>query len=166
MHEVKDVTRCAFMAPDPKLMTVDFEQLTAMHKATIAMRENINPPEPEAARPEYNRLREQLYNLQQQAKNNEVYCNNKADAVKGLETRINDLLKSKKQAVAEGHLGQERSYEHQLQQLETELVDAKEEFTKAKHWSGQAARVLKAFDGHVRIAELKAALDAPKIITK
>lgn len=104
---------------------------------------------------EYNRLRQQLYDLQQQAKNAEVFCNNKADGVKGLEQRINDLLRKKKQAIAEGHLGDERNCEHQLQQLETELIDAKQEFTQAKHWSVQAARALKAFDGQERIAALK-----------
>lgn len=161
-----DVTKMAFFAADPKLMTVDFDELTTRHKATVAMREKLNPPEPEGARPEYNRLRQQLYDLQEQAKGAEVYCNNKADAVRGLETRINDLLKEKKQAVSENHLGQERKCEHQLTQLEKELVDAKEDFNKAKHWSGQAARALKAFVGHARIAELKAELDTPKIVGK
>lgn len=164
--EVKDVTTCVFMAPPKELMTVNFDELSTMHKATIAMREKLNPPEPEAARPEYNRLRQQLYDLQQSALNAEVYCNNKADAVKGLETRINDLLKEKKQAVSDNHLGQERKCERQLTQLEKELVDAKEEFNKAKHLSGQGARALKAFDGHARIAELKVELDTPKIVGK
>ena len=161
-----DVTKMSFFAADPKLMTVDLEQLGKMHKDTVAQRETLNPPQPEPARQEYNRLRQQLYNLQQQAKNAEVYCNNKADEVRGLEQRINDVLKRKKQAVAEGHLGQERLCEHQLQQLERELPDAKDEATKAKHWGAQAARALKAFDGHARISELVKELETPKIISK
>lgn len=164
--QVKDVTTCVFMKPPAELMTVDFEHLSAMHKATVAQRETLNPPEPEPTRAEYNRLRQQFYDLRQQAKNAEVHCNNKADEVKGLEERINDLLRKKKHAVAEGHLGQERLCEHQLQQLEKELVDVKDEFSKAKHWSTQAARALKAFEGHERIAVLKAELETPKIISK
>lgn len=164
--QVKDVTTCVFMKPPAELMTVDFEHLTAMHKATVAQRETLNPPPSEPARAEYNRLRQQLYTLQQQAKNAEVFSDNKADAVRGLEQRINDVLKKKKQAVTDGHLGQERLCEHQLKQLERELPEAKDEATKAKHWSAQAARALKAFDGHERIAVLTAELETPKIISK
>ena len=78
------------------------------------MREKINPPEPEAARPEYNRCGNNSMTFSNQAKNLEVYCNNKADAVKGLETRINDLLKEKKQAVSDNHLGKRESVKRQV----------------------------------------------------
>ena len=160
--EVKNVaTTVLFAVTDPKLITVDFNKIEAFQQQTREAREKANPPKPEPMRVEYNRLRQQLYGLQQQAKNAEVYRNNKADVVKGLEYRINDLLRHKKQAIVEGHLGQERVCEHQLQRLETELVDAKEEFNKAEHWNAQAARALKAFDGHGRIAELKLLLDSP-----
>ena len=150
-----DVTKMAFFAADPKLMTVDFDDLSKRHQKLVADRETLNPPKPEPVRVEYNRLRQSLYDLQQQAKNAEVFCNNKADGVKGLEQRINDILRKKKQAIAKDHLGDERNCEHQLQQLETELIDAKVEFTQAKHWSTQAGCALKAFDGQERIAELK-----------
>jgi hypothetical protein len=160
--EVKNVAHCVFMAPDPKLLTIDFEDLAKRHKQRIEEREKANPPKPEPMRVEYNRLRKQLYELQQASKSAEVYCNNKADAVKGIEHRINDLLKAKKQAIADGHLGDERKYENQLQLRETELIDAQEEFAKAKRWSVQAARVKKEFEFNEngRIAELKALLDA------
>ena len=159
-----DVTKMIFFAvTDPKLITVDFaahEKRMAEHRKE---REKANPPKPEPVRVEYNRLRQRFFDLQQQAKNAEVFCNNKADAVKGLEQRITELLKQKKQADADGHLGQERVCEHQIQLLETELVDAKDEFIKAKHWSTQAARALKAFtsDSSARIEELKQLLKFP-----
>ena len=167
--EVNNIARCAFMAvTDPKLITIDLEQSDRRYKELVKEREKANPPNPEPVRVEYNRLRQQLYSLQQAAKGAEVFCNNKADAVRGLEERINVLLNKKKQATEAGHLGDERMYEHQLQLLETELIDAKEEFTKAKRWSVQAARVEKEFkfNQQARIEELKALLDAPRPVAK
>jgi hypothetical protein len=134
-------------------------QVEQTAKKMRAERDAANPPQPEPARIEYNRLRQRLYDLQQRAKDAEVFCNNKADSVKGFEERINVVLLKKRQAIADGHLGQERACEHQLKQLETELVDAQKEFTQAKHWNAQAVRALKAFDSHARIAELKKQID-------
>src|SRR5438128_3471424 len=53
----------------------------------------------DSPRAEYNRLRKELFDAQEWAKNAEVYCNEKANMVKQLEGRINDLLKQKKAAV-------------------------------------------------------------------
>jgi hypothetical protein len=162
--EIKDVGRCAFMSvTDSNLLTVDFADLAKRQQERRQQMDEANPRKAEPVRVEYNRLRQQQFNLQQTTKGAEVFCNNKADAVKGLEQRINTLLTEKKQAIAAGHLGQERKCEHQIQLLETELIDAKEEFSKAKHWSTQAARALKEFkfNQQGRIEELKAVLDAP-----
>src|ERR1700752_5060890 len=95
-----DVTKMAFFAvTDPKLITVDFADLDKKAADNRAEAAKLNPPQLEPARIEYNRLRQRLYDLQQAAKNAEVFCNNKADAVRGLEQRINVLLTKKKQAI-------------------------------------------------------------------
>src|SRR5579872_2351816 len=110
---------------------------------------------------EYNQLRQKLFDLKQDAKCYEQRTNDAAGKIRLLEQRINDALKLKKAAAEASNFRGERTYEHQVALLETELADAKEEFEKNKAWSGQAARALKAFDGHARIAELKLLLDAP-----
>jgi hypothetical protein len=113
----------------------------------------------DSPRAEYNKLRKELFDAQEWAKHAEIYANDKAGVVKLLEQRINDLIKQKKAAV-DNPLA-ERNCEHQIQLLETELLDAKAEFNRAKVQSGNAARGLKNFSGHQRIAELKAELERP-----
>lgn len=150
--------------PEDFTITDDnIRELEAKAKKMREERDRLNPkfagqgPDP-TPRAEYNRLRQQLYNLQQAARSAETLCNNKADAVRGLEQRINDLFKLKKQAIADDHLGDERKWEHQIQILEIELTKAQEEFFKAKRYNTQAARDLRVFefDNKQRIAELKA----------
>lgn len=157
--EVKNYAHCAFMAPDPKLITIDLSEVTKRVNAHNRAMEKLNPPKPEPVRVEYNRLRQRFFDLQQQAKGTEINCNEKAGVVHLLEQRINDLLRQKKTAIDQGNLGQERACEHKIQLLETELVTAKEDFTIAKHRSSKAARALREFDGDERIAELKKQLD-------
>jgi len=130
------------------------------HKAHV----DSHPPVP--LRPEYNRLRKELFDLQQHAKHTEIYSNEQAGRVEVIESRITDLLKQKKAAVGAGHLGQERFCEHNIQLLETELIDVRVEFNRARNQSTFAARGLKAFDGYARIAELQKELDTPKVIGK
>jgi hypothetical protein len=164
--EIKDVTHCAFMSPDPKLMTVDLAKVEAFGAQVRAVRDKANPAFAgkgiEPARAEYNQLRQKLFDLKQDAKCFEIRTNEAAGRIKLLEGRINEALKLKKAASEADNFRGERTYEHQVASLETELADAQEEFNKNKHWSGQAARALKAFDAHARIEELKAVLDSPK----
>lgn len=112
-------------------------------------------------RKEYNQLRQRLFDLNQNAKCFEIRTNEAAGKIRNLEHRITEALKQKKAAADAGNLLGERNSEHAIQRLETELLDARQEFANNKRWSVQAARVLKAFDGHERIAELKAILDSP-----
>src|SRR5579862_3942426 len=139
------VTSAVFAVTDPKLITVDFDAInkqTQEHRATWA---KLNPPVPVPIRAEYNKLRQRLYDLQQQAKGAETNLENRAGTVANLEQRINNTLKEKKAAIAEGALGQERACEHRIQLLEIELKDAKQLHAEAKHWNAQATRGLKSF---------------------
>jgi len=146
----------------PETFIVTDADITSIEQGQAARRKamDIINSKPEPARIEYNRLRKQLYDLQQEAKNTEIYANTAAGAVRLLETRINDLLKRKKSATEANLLGEERTCEHQIQQLETELLDVKTEFNRAVLQSARAGRALKAFDGHQRIRELKKELGA------
>jgi hypothetical protein len=159
-----DVTKMAFFAvTDPTVLTVDFNKVEEAAKKARATRDAAAPPpDKKDLHKEYNRLRQQLFDLKQNAKCFEVRANDAAGNIKLFEQRIDDLLKLKKAAIDAGNLRGERFYEHGIQQLEIELVDAKEDYAKNQRWSAQAARTLKAFDGHGRIAELKALLDAPE----
>jgi len=67
---------------------------------------------------EYNRLRKQLYELQQAAKATEVKVNCAVDDEKHWEGNIEDLLKRKKVAVAENRLGDERFCERLIEKAE------------------------------------------------
>ena len=165
--EIKDVTRCAFMAPDPKLMTVDIAKVEAFGAQVRAKRDAAAPPPgKDDLRKEYNQLRQRLFELNQNAKAYEIRTNEASGKVRLLEQRINEALKLKKAASDAGNLLGERTYERQVANLESELLDTKEEFEKNRRWSAQAARALKEFNQHDRIAELKALLDAPLPVAK
>ena len=118
-------------------------------------RELANPPKPLPAQVEYNRLLHRLYNLTEDAKNTDIYANNQAGNVKGIEERLDNQLKKKKTAAANGNLRGERYLEYGIGQLETELFEAKKELKRATNNSAFAARALKEFDGHPRLKELK-----------
>jgi len=136
------------------------EQAQATRRAQ--QEKNAPPPDKKDLNKEYNRLRQQLFELTQNAKCFEQRRDDAAGKIRLLEQRIDEQIKLKKDAIANSNLRGERSYEHGIQLLENELADAKEEFENNKRWSVQSARTLKAFDGHGRIAELKPLLDAPE----
>ena len=156
-----DITKMAFFAvTDPTVLTVDFNKVEEAAKKMRAKRDAAAPPPgKEDLHKEYNQLRQQFFNLRQNAKCFEVRTLDAAAKVRLLEVRINETLKLKKDAAEAGNLRGEYTYEHQVQMLDAELVDAQEDFENNKRWSGQAGRALKAFDGHGRLAELKALLD-------
>lgn len=157
-----DATKMAFFAvTDPKLITIDFAAHDKHATKIRAERDKANPPKPEPAQQELNKLRHQLFSLQEEMKNTEIYANDKACDVELLEQRLAEALKKKKAYAEAGNLLAERSGEHTVRLLESELVDAKRELTFAKKRSVNATRALRAFDGHGRIAELKAQIEKP-----
>ena len=152
--EIKDATRCAFMAPSKELMTVDFTQLAKDAQQMRAERDAANPPKPEPAQKELARLRHELFCLEQRAASTETYCNNKADEVKLLDHQITEALKNKKAAGASGNLLAERHAERTIQRLEGERDGVVREFERARKVSAQAARELKEWPHHKRVEEL------------
>jgi DNA repair exonuclease SbcCD ATPase subunit len=162
-HNYFALTVKAQLEKDPSVLTVtdgDIKRIEQNAAKLRAQRDAAAPPPGKAdLQKEYNQLRQQLFNLKQDAKCYEQRCNDAAGKVRILEQRITDLIKLKKDAAAENNLRGERTHEQGIQRLEAELLDAQEEFEKNKRYSGQAARALKAFDGHARIEELKCVLD-------
>ncbi len=151
-------------AADPEktreILTFDPDAFARSMKASRDERDANTPPVNQAdLRREYNQLRQKLFDLQQNARAFETRTNEAAGKIRLLEQRINETLKLKKAASDAGNFRGERSYEHGVQLLESELLDAKEEFSKNNRWSTHAARDLRTFNGHGRIAELKALLD-------
>ena len=163
-HNYAGMAFKANLEKDPSLMTIDLEKIEAHQKQVRAQRDAAAPPtsKPEL-RKEYNALRQQLFNLQQNAKALETRTNESADKIHLLEQRLNEALKLKKEASEAGNLRGERTYERQAETLETELLDAQEEYGKNKIWNAQAARAVREFkfNQNERIAELKAILEAP-----
>ena len=94
-------------------------------------------------RTEYNRLRKQLYDLQQAAKNTEVKVNCAADEVKHWDRNIDDRLKRKKIAVAENRLGDERACERKIEHAENELLEARERLVREQRYNHGTVRDLK-----------------------
>ena len=163
--EIKDVTRCAFMAPDPELMTVDFSQINKVAKEQREKRDAANPafagvhPD-KTPLMELQRLRRELFGLDQGAKNTEIYTNNIAGTVKQLEERIAHTITQKKTAVASGNERSARNYEHAITQAERELAETGKEFQRARGVSAEAARLLKEWPHRERIKELETSLGA------
>lgn len=108
-------------------------------------------------RAEFNRLRKQLYDLQQNCKCYEIRVNEAAGQVKLLENNIEGLLRRKKAASAEGQLGEERVCEHQIELLETESLDARDNLTRQQRHNHGAVRELKVWKqaNDERLAELQ-----------
>src|ERR1700723_1193571 len=127
-----------FTVTDAQLATIERQQA-----ARRAVRDKDKPKE--AVQVEYNRLRGQLFTLQQNAKAFEILFNNLAGTVKVLESRITTLLKSKKEHDDANNLLGARSYEHQIQGLETELMDARERLLKEQRWNSSAAREMRTW---------------------
>ena len=166
--EIRDATKTVlFAVTDPNLLTIDLAKHEQNMAKLRAVRDAATPPPGKLdLRKEYNQLRQRLFELRQNAKHYEIRTNDAAGNIRLIEQRIDDLLKQKKAAVAEGNLRGERTFEQAIQRAETELADAKEEFEKNKRWGSASARGLKEFNQHDRIAELKAILDAPLPVTK
>jgi hypothetical protein len=148
----------------PEVFTITEESLRQIEQnqaARRAQQEKDRVPSKLDLRKEYNQLRQRLFDLQQNAKTFEIRTNESAGKIRLLEQRINDALKEKNIAAGAGNLRGERTYEQAIQRLESELLDAQEEFMKNKRWSIQAARALREFEGHARIEELRMISDSP-----
>jgi chromosome segregation ATPase len=149
----------------PEVFTINDETVADVEKRAKeqrAERDKLNPAmagqHVETARQEYNRLAGQLFGLTQEAKSLEIRVNEAAGQILLLEKRIGDVLKSKKQYESDGNLLAARNAEHGIQQIENELAFAKANYEKQRAYNRAAARALKSFDKHERIAELKAIL--------
>src|SRR5262249_9294169 len=118
---MSDVTKMAFMAPDPKLITVDFNQIEVKAAERREHMEKLNPPKPEGPEAELRGLRNQLFCLTERAKSTETYTNNKAGEVRLLEQQLTTAIRQKKEAVATGNDLAERYCERAIQRCEKEL---------------------------------------------
>jgi hypothetical protein len=106
---------------DPKILTVDMGVLSKETAKRRAAADKANPPEPKPARVELNRLRSELFNLQQTATDCGTRVAQQAGNVELLETQITEALKTKKQHEEAGNLLGARNYEHQVLRLENDL---------------------------------------------
>ncbi|HKV79770.1 MAG TPA: hypothetical protein VJP02_16595 [Candidatus Sulfotelmatobacter sp.] len=149
-----DVTKMAFMAPNPELMTVNLDELAAKHKKLVAARE-AQPQRQEGPAGQLQKLKRELFNLTERAKSTEVYANNIAGNCKLLESRIADAIKQKKIAVASGNALAERNWEHSISRLEGERDGVEREFNRAQRVAAQAANELKHWPHGERVAELE-----------
>ena len=137
----------------------DIAKIEQQQAARRAVEEKAKPTEP--LRVELNRLRNQLFTLQQNAHATEVRVNNEAGTVRLLEQRITEAIKSKKQCEEAGNLLGGRSYEHQIQSLEEELADTRERLLKNQRYNAGAARELRTWQSEngPRLLELKKEVD-------
>ena len=133
----------ANLEKNPDLMKFDVEQFEEDQQKHRAAMNAANPPKIEPVRVEFNRLRGQLFDHQQHAKAMEIRVNNEAGNVHEFERRITAVLKLKKEHEDAGNLLGARSYEHQAQQLENELADARDRLVKDQRYNAAAARGLR-----------------------
>jgi hypothetical protein len=149
-----DVTRMAFFAPDPKLITID---LAAHEQRMTQLRaeRDAQPVRSEGPAEELRKLRNQFFCLTERAKSTETYCNTRADEVKLRQQWLTEAINKKKVAVSSGNAIAERHCEHSLARLEDELADMEKQFTRAQRVSAGAAHDLKEWPHRERIEELQ-----------
>jgi hypothetical protein len=104
-----------------------------------------------------NKLRGELFNLQQNAKGTEQRVNNEAGNIKLLEKRVTEAIKNKKQYEDDGNLLGARTLERHIQELETELNDTRERLVKEQRYNAGAARELRTWqtENGPRLKELQ-----------
>jgi hypothetical protein len=136
------------------------KKINATTKAAQALHAKNDKAKNNDPRAEYNKLRQRLLTVRENAKNSDIYLSTRAAEVKQLEDGIESLLRIKKKSDGAGELSHVRALEHQIALRETELVDAKKEQKRAEKQSANAARALSSFDGYDQIKQLKAQLAA------
>lgn len=144
----------------PEVFTITDETVAhveAHGKKFRAERDAADPPKPEPIRVELNRLRGQLFDLKQHAKNTEIRVNNTSGNIKLFEQRITEMLKEKNNQDEAGNLRGVRSAEHGIQLLENELADARDRLAKELRDNSHAARALREWktNNDARLKELQ-----------
>jgi hypothetical protein len=127
---------------DPKILIPDIPWVEKQAAKRRAAMDKANPPKPVPEKVELNRLRSELFNLQQNATGCGIRVEQQAGEVDLLETQINEALKTKKQHEDAGNLLGARNYEHQVLRLEKELVRANRLLTERREHNTFAVREL------------------------
>jgi hypothetical protein len=147
----------ANLEKNPDLMAFDGTAFEKQQAARRVAEQKANPIKPEPAQQELNKLRGQLFALQQNAKAYEQRVNNLAGNVRLLESQLTTALKSKKEYENADNLLAARNHEHQIQRLENELVDEQEKLVTHRRYNQGAIRELRTWqtENTHRLLELK-----------
>lgn len=146
------------LAERPQDLVVTEATCREVEQMAAERRKNAPAPVPATTdlHVEYTSLRRRLFELQANARSLETKVNDLAGKVALLEQRLTEVLKKKKEYADVNNLLAERFQEHAAKALEVELADATKELEKHKRYSASAFRELQKFDGHQRLAEVKA----------
>jgi septal ring factor EnvC (AmiA/AmiB activator) len=157
-----DVATAQFMKPDPALITVDFSKLDDLAKKSRDAQnaaDKKNPPiyveKPPSTRKEYESLRKQLFDLEQNAQGAEIRLKQCTDDIAHYEQQIIDLQKQKKNA----NPMWERSLEKRIQYHEESLQAAQRALNNRRQQNTRAAESLRAWPHRARLVELKEQLN-------
>jgi hypothetical protein len=126
----------------PEVRTFDEAAFNKKNKENRAARDKANPPEPKPARVELNRLRSELFNLQQNATDCGIRVEQQTGNADLLETQITEALKTKKQHEETGNLLGARNYEFQILRLENELATVNKLLRVRREQNSAAVREL------------------------
>ena len=149
-HNYFGLTVRAQMEKDPSVFSLDGldeklketqKKIAAVDAANKLQRDTttgVNSP-----KAIHNRLRKELYDLQEYTKATETKVNNEADNVREFQNRVEVLCEAKKAAIAAGQLGKERNIEHRIEMVEDELLDSREKLTRIQKDNHRAVRALK-----------------------
>jgi hypothetical protein len=129
-------------------------------KKMRAKRAAANPPTPANPYEEFRQLRGRLYQLEQNAKNSAIYCENIAGNVAFIEKNIKNAEGNQQHAFKSGNERAERNLKDAISRMKDELVEAQKELKRAKGHKEHCAKAFAAFDQHERIAELQAHFDS------
>jgi len=133
------------------------QKLDAANDLRRETAQGINTP-----RAEYNRLRQEKFNLEQDCRCFETRTNNAAADLKLCQQNIEALLKRKKKAIADGALGEERQIERGLLAHENEQLDFQDALLKQQRYNHSAVQALKNWKqaNGARLAELSKEIGA------
>ncbi len=151
-------------AANPETFNIDNDAMAAAAKRGYDAAQAINrlnAPPPDSPEEEYTKLRKEFFTITQNAKNAEIFLNNKVGDETHWKTNHADLKRKQQAAHDEGNVRAEAMWAGQAERAERELDRAIEARVVAHKLNRRAVAALKGFN-HARLDELKALLKVSK----
>lgn len=151
-------------AANPETFNIDPDAMAAAAKAGYDRAQavnRLNDPPPDSPELEFTKLKKEFFAVTQNAKNAEIFLNNKVADEAHWKNNLDDLKKKAKAASDEGNIRAEHSWIHQAAIAERELDRAIEARVTAHKLNRRAVTALRGFN-QKRFDDLKELLKVLK----